>query len=191
MTAETEEKPGTPGAEKSRRHRAKRAAVRASAADLVAGVREAMQAEARQQLLPLAPVAEQEDLAPAGSSPAGGRPPGAVARAAADWRAFMLARYRSPLVVLAEAWSRPTQQLAAELGCTPLEAFQEQMKAAREGAAYLHSKAPVAVQVDGAAVAPVVVAVTPGIAARLGMPSAPVIEVVEDQASSFAEGGEV
>ena len=52
-----------------------------------------------------------------------GRPKGAINRATAEWRDFILSRYRSPLVVLAETYSRPAHDLAAEIGCTKLEAI--------------------------------------------------------------------
>lgn len=79
-----------------------------------------------------------------------GRPPGAVNRATADWRAYILARYPSPLVALAETYSRPVEVLAAELGCTKAEAMAMQMRAAAELAPYLHGKMPVEVNLNGA-----------------------------------------
>lgn len=141
----------------------------------------------RQDLLPLLPAdgREPEPLPP----PGGGRPRGSGA--AADWRRYMLERYRSPLVVLAETYSRDVGQLASELGCTRLEAFDRQLRAAIEAAGYLHSKAPASLQVDGVAVAPLVFGVTPGMASRLGMEARPVVEVVEDQSSSRDEEGQV
>lgn len=158
-----------------RRLRARRREARESAA----AWREEQAGVAEQAMLPLAPVGELEEgeLRPV----SGGRPRGAVDRSASDWRAYFLTRYRSPLHMLAEVAGRPTLQLAEELGCTLLEAMQLQMKAAAELAPYLHSKAPVALQVDGQAVAPVVVAITPAMATRLGMPSGTMHEVVEEQ----------
>lgn len=185
MTDESEPAP-TPGAAKQRRARARAAAIREAAAEAVADL---IGPAPVQQLLPLAPAgAELDELQP--PAPAtGGRPAGAVDRKAAEWRAFMLARYRSPLVVLAETYSRDVRLLARELGCTRLEAFQLQLRAAQEAAPYLHSKAPASLQVEGAAVAPIVVGVTPGMAARLGVAAGPVIEVVENQAPGDDEGG--
>lgn len=45
-----------------------------------------------------------------------GRPKGAKNRSTEQWRDYILARYRSPLVALAEMWSRTPAQLAADLG---------------------------------------------------------------------------
>lgn len=56
----------------------------------------------------------------------------------------VLSRYPSPLVVLAEIYSRPVEELAAELGCTRSQAFRHQIAAAKEAAPYLHQKQPVA-----------------------------------------------
>jgi len=50
------------------------------------------------------------------SGPKGGRPKGARNRSTEEWRSFVLSKYRSPLVFLAEMWSRTPAQLAAELG---------------------------------------------------------------------------
>ncbi|CAN1721982.1 conserved protein of unknown function [Hyphomicrobium sp. 1Nfss2.1] len=50
------------------------------------------------------------------SGPKGGRPKGARNRSTEEWRSFILSKYRSPLVFLAEMWSRTPAQLAAELG---------------------------------------------------------------------------
>jgi len=185
VTAGEDDAPPSAGALKMRRHRARKATARQATAELAAG-----EAAPVQEALPLAPAGELEPMAPP-PAPAGGRPVGATDRKAADWRAYMLARYRSPLVVLAETYSRPVAELARELDCKRSEAFAMQLRAASEAAAYLHSKAPQAVQLDGVAVAPVAIGVTAGIAARLGMTARPVVEVVENQDDSGSEGGAV
>ena len=123
--------------------------------------------EARQAGLPLAPVTQVEEDVPA--PVAVGRPAGSVQRSTAEWQRFMLTRYRSPLVVLAETYSRPLQDLAEELGCTRLEAFELQRKSAVDLAPYLHSKMPIAVQHDGTPVAPIVLGVSPTFAEKLGL----------------------
>ena len=123
-------------------------------------------AEADQVDLPLVPVADHEAM-PEPTS--GGRPGGSVARKTAEWQAYMLARYRSPLVVMAETFSRSVAELSAELGCTKLEAFDRQLKAADALAPFIHSKMPAAVQLDGAPMAPVVLNVSQAMAVRLGV----------------------
>lgn len=77
-----------------------------------------------------------------------GRPKGSRNRRSEDLVRYILAKHSHPLLVLAETYSRPVHVLAAELNCTPLEAFQLQQRAATELAPYIESKKPVAVQVD-------------------------------------------
>lgn len=119
--------------------------------------------------LPLFEVAP-EDQAPAaeagagaaGDRPRGGRPPGARNRRTEEWVDFLLARYRSPLVVLAETYSRPADVLAAELGISRAEAFAMQLTAARELAPYVHARhAPAAPAPTTAAVELVLTGVSP------------------------------
>lgn len=84
-----------------------------------------------------------------GTRARGGRPKGARNKRTEAWLDFLEARYRSPLVVLAEAWSRPVDVLQAELGCTRLEAYALQQQAAIASAPYWHAKQPLALQVEG------------------------------------------
>lgn len=77
-----------------------------------------------------------------------GRPAGARNRKTEDFARFLLSRHASPLQVMAETYSRPVQDLAAELGCSVAEAFKLQLLAARELAPYLHGKMPVAVDLN-------------------------------------------
>ncbi|MFZ4687864.1 MAG: hypothetical protein ACOYLS_01370 [Polymorphobacter sp.] len=79
---------------------------------------------------------------------AAGRPKGATNKRTAAWRDYLLSKYAHPLEVLAQAYSRPVETLAAELGCTKLEAFTAQVKAAAELAPFIESKMPIGVAVD-------------------------------------------
>jgi hypothetical protein len=83
----------------------------------------------------------------AASGPKGGRPAGARNKRTQEWVSYILGQYRSPLVVLAETYSRPVAELAAELGCDKLEAFKAQQAAAAALAPYLHQRQPMAVEV--------------------------------------------
>lgn len=78
-----------------------------------------------------------------------GRPAGAINKRTTDWARYLLGKYRSPLEVLAEAYSRPAADLAAELGCSKADAFKVQVHAAAELAPYLHGKMPVEVKMSG------------------------------------------
>lgn len=84
--------------------------------------------------------AEAGEAAPAAGERRGGRPPGARNRRTEEWVEYLLSRYRSPLIVLAETYSRPAELLAAELGISRAEAFAMQLTAARELAPYVHAR---------------------------------------------------
>ncbi|RIK92892.1 MAG: hypothetical protein DCC73_11480 [Proteobacteria bacterium] len=106
--------------------------------------------------LPLAPAAqlaliEDPTLRPAerlAEVKRRGRPPGAINRKTKDFAAYLLGRYPSPLIGLAEVAARSVADLAAELDCTKLEAFDRQLKALVELAPYLHGKMPVEVNLN-------------------------------------------
>lgn len=120
----------------------------------VAGVIEAQGGVAVPDLMPV----EQLDLLPlrkAGAdgqteiqdlpSRGAGRPPGAKNRRTQEMADYLLSRYQSPLVALAETYSRNVRDLAKELACDKLEAFKLQIAAAKELAPYLHQKLPIAI----------------------------------------------
>lgn len=77
-----------------------------------------------------------------------GRPKGSRNRRSEELVTFILSQHAHPLLALASTYSRPVAVLAAELGCTKLEAFQIQQRAMAELAPYIESRKPVAVQVD-------------------------------------------
>lgn len=129
------------------------------------------EAEAEQpSLLPLGVVAELgED--PQGEPVAerrGGRPAGARNRKTKEWVEYLQRRYPSPLVALAETYSRPVAELARELGCTRLEAFDRQIEAAKHLAPYMHQKLPTAIEVGTPEGIPLWLAVSPAMAAEVG-----------------------
>jgi len=77
-----------------------------------------------------------------------GRPPGAKNRRTEDWQRLVLSTHRSPLLVLADFYSMPVEELATRLSCSRLDAAKLQLTAARELAPYLHQKLPLAVDVQ-------------------------------------------
>lgn len=99
-------------------------------------------------MLPLDPVARGAALR-GGTRRGPGRPAGAINKKTQDMARMILAKYQSPLVFLAETYSRKVSDLAIELQCKPVEAFQVQLRAAQELAPFLHGKMPVEVNVRG------------------------------------------
>jgi len=77
-----------------------------------------------------------------------GRPKGAKNRRTEEWAAYILGQYRSPLIVLAELYSMPVDELAAELQCEKLDAVKIQKDAAAALAPYVHQRQPQAVEVN-------------------------------------------
>ncbi len=77
-----------------------------------------------------------------------GRPKGSLNKRTEAFRSMILGKYAHPGEVLASIYSRPVDVLAAELGCTKLEAMDRQIKAAAELLPFVESKMPVAVGVS-------------------------------------------
>lgn len=77
-----------------------------------------------------------------------GRPRGALNKRSGAIRDWLLSTYAHPLETLAQVQSRPVDALAAELGCTKLEAAALQVKAAVELAPYLEGKQPVTIDLN-------------------------------------------
>jgi len=94
-----------------------------------------------------------------------GRPPGSKNKRTAEWTDYILSRHVSPLVFLAQTYSRPTGDLADELVCKKEDAFRIQIAAAKELAPYVHQKQPVAVEVSASGVVQLVLEASPDIAA--------------------------
>ena len=137
-------------------------------AALLAAQQVARAEPARQARLPLAPVAAEAFDGGDDQVGKSGRPAGSVARATAAMRELLLRKYPSPLIGLAEIAARPVEELAAQLRCSLLEAFEQQRRAMESLAPYVHSKMPIAVQGDGAPLVAVQLAVSADMAARIG-----------------------
>lgn len=84
----------------------------------------------------------------AGTAGKAGRPRGSSNISTRQWVEYLLTRYRSPLIGLAEIYSRDCRQLAAQLDCTPLEAFKVQQASMAALLPYVHKKQPMAVELE-------------------------------------------
>lgn len=76
-----------------------------------------------------------------------GRPPGALNRRNQKFRDFVLSQHSHPGLALARIYDRPTELLAAELGCKLVEAATIQARAAAELLPYIEGKAPISVDI--------------------------------------------
>lgn len=128
-----------------------------------------------------------------------GRPVGSRNRKTKEWVEYCLKRYQSPLVGLLETAARPVEELARELGCSNLEAFDRQMEAMKNVAPYLHQKLPTAVEFTGSEGIPLMLSVSPAMAANVQEPGAVIDEEgrlqleasVEDPLDALSEKGEI
>lgn len=78
-----------------------------------------------------------------------GRPQGSKNRRTVEFIEYLKKLgYSDPLRGLAEVWSRPIEVLAAELGCSKLEAFDRQVDAMKAAMPFWHQKMPQAVVID-------------------------------------------
>lgn len=100
-------------------------------------------------LLPLAP-APGEQLGEGGQvvRRGPGRPAGARNKSTLAMLEYLQSRYQSPLVALAETYSRPVEELARDLACDREDAFKVQVEAMKASLPYWHQKQPMAVQID-------------------------------------------
>jgi hypothetical protein len=112
-------------------------------------------------------VADQSMPTRARSGPQGGRPKGARNRSTEQWRQYLASRYTSPLVGLAEMWSRTPAELAKDLGLYKFHdgklvcdaegrpyldtgaAAAMQLKAREAALPYWHQRQPQALEVKG------------------------------------------
>lgn len=109
--------------------------------------------------LPLLETGADDDgiIAVANARRGAGRPKGAKNKRTAEWVEYLLGRYRSPLVVLAETYSRPVVELARELNCKREDAMKMQISAATALAPFVHQKQPLMVNVDRSGVVTLVI----------------------------------
>lgn len=123
--------------------------IKTATAELYDGEASPVPEPVQEELLPLRKVERGPEAEKRGIRSRGpGRPPGAKNKSTEAWAGYILSRYASPLQALAETYSRPVQDLAAELGCDKLDAFRIQQQAAQALAPYIHKKQPVAVEGD-------------------------------------------
>lgn len=99
---------------------------------------------------------EAEDYEPAGDSlpfassqtrRGPGRPKGSPNKRTAEFRDYVLRRYGDVLTGLAEVAFSPIDELARELGCTKLEAFDRWLRCREALLPYVHAKMPAEVAV--------------------------------------------
>jgi len=98
-----------------------------------------------EDLLGLPPPPAPEPGAPTPEPRRPGRPPGSRNKRTLDWINYLLSRYASPLEVLAQMTVARVEDLARDLHCTRLEAWQEKRHAAIGLAPFLHQRQPLAV----------------------------------------------
>lgn len=104
-----------------------------------------------------------------------GRPKGSKNRSTQEWRDYLLAQGSSPLLQLLKVANANPIELAAILGCKPIEALDRIIAASDKLAPYLHQKMPVAVEgMDGRGLVQIVIQGMPDLAGAFG--GAPVVE---------------
>lgn len=113
-----------------------------AAIEVVGGAGEAPRTQ--EDLFPAAPSAH---AAPEGERPRRpGRPAGARNKRTLEWQRWFEQTGKMPLEFLAETFRADTLQLAAKLGCEPLEALKVQRAAAEAVLPYVEQKLPLAVE---------------------------------------------
>lgn len=106
--------------------------------------------QAAEQLALIPEVVEDRQVAAAERAARGpGRPKGSSNLSAREWANYIISKYNSPLMGLAETATASIEDLTRELCCTRFEAAQFRQAAQDKLAPYLHSKMPIAVQTEG------------------------------------------
>lgn len=103
-----------------------------------------------EQLALPGPLSEPCDRQQMPARPKIGRPQGSRNRSTEDIRRLVLSTHRDPLMVLADFWSQPVEEIARRLGCDLLDAARLQIEAMRTGLPYLHKRQPQDIAVQGA-----------------------------------------
>jgi hypothetical protein len=111
-----------------------------------------------------------------------GRPPGALNKRNAKFRDQLLALAPHPALALARAYSTPVDVLAAQLGCTRLEAAQLGIRAAAEVLPYVEGKQPISVAVHQRADVVMIMAGAPGVSGEQ-------LEAIAHDVNAGAAGG--
>lgn len=111
------------------------------------------------------------DLAPPPARIGPGRPPGAGNRATREWVRHLIEKHGSPLERLLEIAATDLEELQRSLSCTKVEAFDRRLTALKEALPYLHQRLPQAIQIEGAPLMAVQIAVSGAVAARIGAAS--------------------
>lgn len=119
----------------------------------------------------------------------GGRPPGARNKRSEEWCRWLLTRFRSPLVGMAELASADPLELARLLACPPLEAARLMLQAQTSLAPYLHERRPQAIELpNGAGFTLVLNTGAPGAGVEAETIEARPLSVSEQGLSGFASG---
>jgi hypothetical protein len=111
-----------------------------------------------------------------------GRPTGSLNKRNAKFREQLLALAPHPALALARAYSTPVETLAAQLGCTKLEAAQLGIRAAAEVLPYIEGKQPISVDVRQRSDVVMIMAGGPGV------PGAQLDAIAADVNACMVEG---
>lgn len=111
-----------------------------------------------------------------------GRPPGSLNKRNGKFRDQILALGPHPALALQRAYSTPVETLAAQLGCSKLEAAQLGLRAAAELLPYVEGKQPVTVDLRQQHDVVLIMGGAPGVTGEE-------LDAVADQVNEAGEGG--